>query len=265
MFCKFCGKQIADGEVCFCDQAVAQRTAAAQAPNTAPVATAAPAAAPAASIDVAAILGKILGSFKALFKNTNYIGSDLTTPIAFSVFSLVMHMLSWLCLKSMLLGDLLGDLPVKIKGITGTFVWCGCLSFLVPLAFYFLVPVLANLVHKEAVNVRKAFACAAAASVVPSALFLLAGVVGLLIAKVGYILILTAALAGIINFTKLTGKLVRGNSAVSAFLVALVVAAMVGLTAYIEYSVIKDFIAAAISDLLGGLLGGLGGMGGLFG
>ena len=106
MFCKFCGKQIADGEVCFCDQAVAQRTAAAQSP----VATAAPAAAPAASIDVGAIVGKILGSFKALFKNTNYIGSDLTTPIAFSVFGLVMHILSWLCLKSMLLGDLLGSL-----------------------------------------------------------------------------------------------------------------------------------------------------------
>lgn len=261
MFCKFCGKQIAEGEVCFCDQAVAQRTAAAQAP----VATAAPAAVPAASIDVAAILGKVLGSFKALFKNTNYIGSDLTTPIAFSVFGLVMHILSWLCLKSMLLGDLLGDLPIKIKGIGGTFAWCGCLSFLVPLAFYFLVPVAANLVHKEAVNVRRAFACAAAASVVPSALFLVAGVVGLVIAKVGYFLILAAALAGIINFTKLTGKLVRGNSAISAFLVALVVAAMVGLTAYIEYSVLKDFIATAISNLLSGLLGGLGGLGGLFG
>lgn len=261
MFCKFCGKQIAEGEVCFCDQAVAQRTTAAQAPNTAPVATAAPAAAPAASIDVGAIVGKILGSFKALFKNTSYIGSDLTTPIAFSVFSLVMHMLSWLCLKSMLLGDL----PIKLKGITGTFVWCGCLSFLVPLAFYFLIPVLANLVHKEAVNVRKAFACAAAASVIPSALFLLGGVVGLVIDKVGYILILTAALAGIINFTKLTGKLVRGNSAVSAFLVALVVAAMVGLTVYIEYGVIKDFVAAAVSNMLGDLLGGLGGLGGMGG
>jgi len=259
MFCKFCGKQIADGEVCFCDQAVAQRTAAAQSP----VATAAPVAAPAASIDVGAIVGKILGSFKALFKNTNYIGSDLTTPIAFSVFGLVMHILSWLCLKSMLLGD------IKVEGITGTVVWCGCLSFLVPLAFYFLVPVLANLVHKEAVNVRKAFACAAAASVVPSALFLLAGVVGLVIAKVGYFLILAAALSGIINFTKLTGKLVRGNSAVSAFLVALVVAAMVGLTAYIEYSVIKDVLPevmmSLIEDMFGDLLGGFGGLGNIFG
>lgn len=261
MFCKFCGKQIADGEVCFCDQAVAQRTAAAQTP----VATAAPAAAPAASIDVGAIVGKILGSFKTLFKNTNYIGSDLTTPITFAVTSLLLHILSWLCLKSMLLGDLLGDLPVKIKGITGTFVWCGCLSFLVPLAFYFLVPVLANLVHKEAVNVRKAFACAAAASVVPSALFLLAGIVGLVIAKVGYFLILAAALSGIINFTKLTGKLVRGNSAVSALLVALVVAAMVGLTAYIEYSVLKDFVTNAISGILNDLLGGFGGLGNIFG
>ena len=118
MFCKFCGKQIADGEVCFCDQAVAQRTAAAQAP----AAPAAPAAAPAGSIDVSAILGKILGSFKALFKNTNYIGSDMTTPVAFAVTGLLLHVLSWLCLKSMLLGDLLA--MVEIKGVSGAFAWC---------------------------------------------------------------------------------------------------------------------------------------------
>ncbi len=260
MFCKYCGKQIPDGEVCFCEKAVAQRAETTQ-NNAAGGAPAAAPAAPAASVDVGAILGKILGSFKALFKNANYIGSDLTTPVTFAVTGLLLHILSWLCLKGMLLGDL----PIKLEGLTGTLVWCGCLSYLVPLACFILIPVIGSLVHKEAVNLRKAFACAAAVSVVPSAMFLLGGLVGLVISEVGTIIIVAAIVAGINACTKLAGKLVCGNSALSVALVALVVAAMVGLTAYVEISVIKEFITKLLSSLMDSVMGGLSGLGGIFG
>ena len=123
-FCKYCGTQLEDGQVCSCPQAQAELAAPAAAPApeaAAPVATAAPAAAPSAGKD---LLNKVKETFLSYLKapkaTTAKIAADPKGMTLAGIFAgvnaLAVFLYLWKILGGIMgmAGDISGGLTDKI-------------------------------------------------------------------------------------------------------------------------------------------------------
>ena len=262
MFCKYCGNQFPDGEVCNCAEATAAREAAA-----APVATAeaAPAAAPAA--------GKVIGDafkgmpkvLKNLLGNTSGAGVDLPSTIILAVGGLLLNILAWVCMVGGILGgleDATGAMmwsyiePV-FDGMYGFGILGGLWTCIIPIALSMAIVVVGQLIRKEKVNVISAFTAGTCANVVSSVIFFVGALITLLIPVVGILLILVGIIAALAANYKLVGKLgINTDSVVGGLIAAAIAAVILGLMAWIVSGVFTGYVEGPLTENLATMLGG---------
>ncbi len=280
MFCKYCGTQVPDGEVCNCADAVAARQAAA-----APVAVAEPA--PAAPASAAGNdIGKIIGdafkampaTLKSLLHNTAGDGIGLPSTVILAVGGLLLNILAWVCL----VGGIMGSLKDAVGGMVWTYVekvFSGIYGFgilgglwtcLIPIALSMVIVIVGQLIRKEKIDIVAAFTAGTCVNAAPAALFLVGALISLLIPVIGILVILVGIVFAMAGNYKLVGKLTGGTKGlVGGLIAAAVVAVIVGLMAWIVYGVIAGYVegplaenlatimGGGIEDLLGSLLGGV--------
>jgi hypothetical protein len=263
MFCKYCGNQFPDGEVCNCAEATAARAAAA-----APVATAE--AAPAAAAPAA---GKVIGDafkgmpkvLKNLLGNTSGAGVDLPSTIILAVGGLVLNILAWVCMVGGILGgleDATGAMmwsyiePV-FDGMYGFGILGGLWTCIIPIALSMAIVVVGQLIRKEKVNVISAFTAGTCANVVSSVIFFVGALITLLIPVVGILLILVGIIAALAANYKLVGKLgINTDSVVGGLIAAAIAAVIFGLMAWIVSGVFTGYVEGPLAENLATMLGG---------
>ena len=262
MFCKYCGNQFPDGEVCNCAEATAAREAAA-----APVATAAPAApaAPAA--------GKVIGdAFKAMPKvlkgllgNTTGEGIDLASTIILAVGGLILNILAWVCMVGGIMGGLEDSVGAMawpyvepiFDGIYGYGVLGGLWTCIIPIALSMAIVIVGQLIRKEKVNVIPAFTAGTCANVVPSVVFFVGAILATLIPTVGILLILVGIIAALAANYKLISNLgINTNSVVGGLIAAAVAAVIAGIMAWVVSGVITGYFEGPLTDNMVTVLGG---------
>lgn len=263
MFCKYCGNQFPDGEVCNCAEATAARAAAA-----APVATAE--AAPAAAAPAA---GKVVGDafkgmpkvLKGLLGNTSGEGVNLPSTIILAVGGLVLNILAWVCMVGGILGSLEDSVGAMVwthikkifDGMYGFGILGGLWTCIIPIALSMVIVVVGQLIRKEKVDVVPAFTAGTCANFVPSVVFFLGALVTLLIPVVGMLLILVGIVAALAADYKLLGKLIPNTNGVVGGLIAAAVAAVIfGLMAWIVSGVITGYIEGPLTDNIATVMGG---------
>jgi hypothetical protein len=263
MFCKYCGNQFPDGEVCNCAEATAARAAAA-----APVATAE--AAPAAAAPAA---GKVIGDafkgmpkvLKNLLGNTSGAGVDLPSTIILAVGGLLLNILAWVCMVGGILGgleDATGAMmwsyiePV-FDGMYGFGILGGLWTCIIPIALSMAIVVVGQLIRKEKVNVISAFTAGTCANVVSSVIFFVGALITLLIPVVGILLILVGIIAALAANYKLVGKLgINTDSVVGGLIAAAIAAVIFGLMAWIVSGVFTGYVEGPLAENLATMLGG---------
>ena len=263
MFCKYCGNQFPDGEVCNCAEATAAREAAA-----APVATAE--AAPAAAAPAA---GKIIGDafkgmpkvLKGLLGNTSGQGIDLPSTVILAVGGLLLNILAWVCMIGGILGgleDAAGAMAWSyiekiFDGMYGFGILGGLWTCIIPSALSMAIVVVGQLIRKEKVDVIPAFTAGTCANFVPSVVFFVGALVTLLIPVVGILLILAGIIAALAANYKLLGKLIPNTNGVAGGLIAAAVLAVIfGLMAWIISGVITGYVEGPLTDNIVTMMGG---------
>ncbi|MBO5952974.1 MAG: hypothetical protein J6Q53_02470 [Oscillospiraceae bacterium] len=256
MFCKFCGKEIPEGGTCTCEQ------------SASPVAVQAPPAA--AGNDAGKAVGDAFkgmpAASKQLLANTSGAGMTLPSAIIFAGIGLIAHILAWICIVGGLIGGLKDSMGVMgamageyidkmFKGVYGSAIWGGCVSYVLPLAVMLVIMVVGQLVRKEKVDILPGFITAASVSVVPSAIFLVAGLISMLIPDIAAFLILIAVMAGIVVFVKLLAKQFKStDSALNSLLVAVILTVIVAVIAWAVVGVITGYFKGAFAENMGGMI-----------
>ena len=187
-FCKYCGTQLEDGQVCSCPQAQAELAAPAAAPApeaAAPVATAAPAAAPSAGKD---LLNKVKETFLSYLKapkaTTAKIAADPKGMTLAGIFAgvnaLAVFLYLWKILGGIMgmAGDISGGLTDKIDIEYPIFqmLIAGIVIAAVGILISTLVVLLMSKVGKQAVDFKKLLVIESVNTIFPS-MVLLAGTV----------------------------------------------------------------------------------------
>lgn len=265
MFCKYCGTQVPDGEVCNCAEAAAARAAAAPVATAEAIPAAAPAAAPAA--------GKIIGDafkgmpkvLKNLLGNTSGEGVDLPSTIILAVGGLVLNILAWVCMVGGILGGLKDSAGTMIwsyiekvfDGMYGFGILGGLWTCIIPIALSMAIVLVGQLIRKEKINIVPAFAAGTCANIVPAVIFFVGALITLLIPVVGILLILVGIVAALAGNYKLMGKLVPNtNGVIGGLIVAAVLAVIFGLMACIVYGVIVGYVEGPLADNIAAVMGG---------
>ena len=263
MFCKYCGNQFPDGEVCNCAEATAARAAAA-----APVATAE--AAPAAAAPAA---GKVIGDafkgmpkvLKNLLGNTSGEGVDLPSTIILAVGGLVLNILAWVCMVGGILGGLEDSIGAMMwsyiepvfDGMYGFGILGGLWTCIIPIALSMAIVVVGQLIRKDKVNVVPAFTAGTCANFVSSVIFFVGALITLLIPLVGILLILVGIIAALAANYKLVGKLgINTDSVVGGLIAAAIAAVIFGLMAWIVSGVFTGYVEGPLAENLATMLGG---------
>lgn len=280
MFCKYCGKEVPDGQVCSCGGGAPQQAAPQQAAPAAPVATAAPAA-PAASSVVSDTLKAMPAAFKTLLGNTVGAGQTLNTSVVFGIGGLLANILTWVLVVAGLINSLveafsMGGLADKddvaemvneaFEGVYGTAIWGGVVSFAVPVLICMAIMIVGQLIRKEKVNFVSSFIAASCLNVLPAALLLLGALLMLIVPDIAIYPIVIAMVAGIANFCNLlTAQSQKPGSALGSLITAVVLTVAVAIVASCVSGVITGYLEEMagnlggmldIEDLLGSLLGG---------
>lgn len=273
MFCKYCGKEIPEGQTCECRTAPAAPVEV-QPVAEAPVETAAaPAAAsvaapaaPAAGNDIGKIIGDAFkgmpAAAKTLLGNTYGAGIDMPSAVVFAVGGLVLHILAWLCVVGGLMGMLkdaimtmaggLGGVEVMttvnqyidimFKGINGMAVWAGCLSYAVPLIIAVAIPSVGQLIRKEKVDLVHNFICGASVGVLPAVIFLVGGLLSLMSFGLGAVLMVVAVMYGIVISYKLLAKQMKNTtSAVGGLIITVALTVIIALAAWIVSGAVTGY------------------------
>lgn len=270
MFCKYCGNQVPDGQVCNCADAVAARNAAA-----APVATAAPEAAPVAAPAAPAggvDLGKIIGdafkgtpaALKTLLGNTEGPGINTPVTVVLAVGSLILNMLAWVLMAAGVIGalkDAMGlvwnYVKAMFEGIYGFAFLGGLWTCIVPIALSMIIIIVGQLLRKEKVDLLSAFTTGTCVNIAPAAILLVGGLFCTFLPLIGVILILIAIVYSLAANYKLAEKLVGNtNTALGGLIASAVVAVVAALMAMIVWGVLSGYV----EDLFSSVGEGLGGM-----
>ena len=320
MFCKYCGKQVPDGQVCSCQanaapayqqppvqqpvyqqppvqqpvyqQPPVQQPVYQQPPMQQPVyqqpAYQQPAPARPAGPDIGKVIGGafkgIPAAGKSLLGNTFGAGIDLPSAVIFAVASLLLHIFGWMCVVGGLIGSLkdavgtmvgLGGasalaemnqmLKIIFKGVYGTAMWAGCLSYLIPLIIGFAIPCIGQLIRKEKVDLVHNGICAATAAVVPAALFFVGGLLSLLAFGLGAVVMFVAAMAGIVVAYKLIAKQMKNTtSLVNGLIIAAILTVIVALVAWIVSGAFVGFVENGLMKNLAKIGADIGDLGDIF-
>ena len=191
-FCKYCGTQLEDGQVCSCPQAQAELAAPAAAPApeaAAPVATAAPAAAPSAGKD---LLNKVKETFLSYLKapkaTTAKIAADPKGMTLAGIFAgvnaLAVFLYLWKILGGIMgmAGDISGGLTDKIDIEYPIFqmLIAGIVIAAVGILISTLVVLLMCKVGKQAVDFKKLLVIESVNTIFPSMVLLAGTVLGFL-------------------------------------------------------------------------------------
>ena len=285
MFCKYCGNQVPDGEVCNCPDAVAARNAAAAPVATAEAApeAAAPQAAPAAGNDIGKIIGDAIKSapaaLKTLLGNSEGTGVALPAAAVLATGNLLLNILGWVCLVGCLMNALKSAMGVAaaamwsaiekvFEGIYGYGMLGGLWTCLIPIAIAMAILAVGQLIRKEKVDLASAFITATCVKMAPTVIFFAGALICLVIPVVGILLILVSIIAGLAADYKLLTKVVSNtNGFVGGLIAAAVVAVILGVMTWIVFGVIGGYVegplAKNMATIMGGALGGIGDIGDL--
>lgn len=282
MFCRHCGKQIPDGEVCFCEGAVNQRAAEQNPAPAAPVqeAAASPVAAPAApavNVDVnkvvestvAAIVG-IPGTLKQVFHAP---ASRLSTPSAviMAIICMLLHMFAGMCFYGNLtevLVDVINEISsgmasipsnFKIDGLVGLGALCGILTYVITTVYTWIISFVYRAINKEEKAALAAFQSAVSVGIFPAMGFILSGLCFLLSTGLGMLVLLFTVFTGIASLLNMQNILRKKAVTMGALMICgLLVAIIVALVVWVDGSILVDFIVDYAQKMANSSLGGLG-------
>ncbi len=275
MFCKYCGNQVPDGEVCSCAESTAARAAAAAPVATAEPTPAAAPAAPAAGNDIGKITGdafkSIPGAIRTLLNNTEGSGMALPTTVVLAVGGLLLNILAWVCMVGGILGgleDAVGGMAWAyiskvFKGIYGFGILGALWTCIIPIALSMAIILVGQLIRKEKIDIIPAFTTGTCVNILPSVIFLVGALISMLIPVIGILLILVGIVAGLAADYKLLSKIVPNtNGVIGGLIAAAVVAVVFGLMAWIVSGVLTGYVegplAENIATILGGSIGDIG-------
>lgn len=283
MFCRHCGKEIPEGEVCFCEGAVNQRTAeqnpapAAPAQDPAAASPVAAPAAPAVNVDinnivqsaVNAIVG-IPGSLKQVFHAP---ASRLSTSssIVMAIICMLLHMFAGMCFYGNLteiLVDVINEISsgmatipsgFKIKGLVGLGAWCGILTYVLTTLYTWIIGLVYRAINKEEKAALAAFQSAISVGVYPAMAFLLAGLCFLLSAGLGMVVLLFTIFLGVAALSNMQNILRKKAVTAGALMISgLLIAIIVAVVAYVDVSILIDFVVDYAQQQANNAIGGMG-------
>lgn len=243
MYCKYCGKELAEEEVCTCTATAPDRSAALRE------------AAYRAAYTVTHALKCMAVDFRQMFTGSAEEGISAPAGVGFLISGLVAHVVVWICIVARFLSGLKktavlfwGTAAIEridglFRGVYASAVGGGFVTFLVPLVIAVLIPLIARLLRKEQVDFRSCALTGIGATVLPSGLLLLAGLVTLAIPGVGALLVGVAAMTGLVMFYRQLAKEIRGSdTAGSAVLIAVLLIAIAALVAWAVSGVITGYL-----------------------
>ena len=268
MFCRYCGREVPEGQSCSCPgaQAAQQARQAQQQPQQPqqPYQQPKQQAAPAGS-DVGKVIGDAFKSIpdavKGLLNDPMGGHVKLPTALVFLGGGLVLYMLS--CV--MILGGLLGSFKDALKyigvSVTGTSIWLGFLVWLISTLVPFLIVLLMQVLKKEQVNWQKALITGASVNVCPAIIAFVAGIFTLISATIGGIFIALAVVtAAVLNAKLLFAGMKKKDDLVTILVVSLVLAVVLLLSYLVIYKVLEGVLVSAVGGLFGGLGDSLSGL-----
>ena len=200
-FCKYCGTQLEDGQVCSCPQAQAELAAPAAAPApeaAAPVATAAPAAAPAGNGFVKKLLDTLKAYWKAPKEAAAAVAEDKQGMAVAGVFAgvnfLAIFFFLWRIIGMFLSlltevqeafgrdKDEIEEMLSEVEHPIFPMLVAGLAIAVIGIAVTALVVFIAAKINKQAVDLKKQIVIEAVHSVVPTALLVVGIILGFLAA-----------------------------------------------------------------------------------
>ena len=268
MFCRYCGREVPEGQSCSCTgaQAAQQARQAQQQPQQPQQPYQQPKQQPApAGSDVGKAVGDAFKSTpnaaKGLLNDPMGIHVKLPTALVFLGGGLALYMLS--CV--MILGGLLGPAKDALKyigvNVTGTSIWMGFLVWLISTLVPFLIVLLMQVLKKEPVNWQKALITGASVNVCPAIIAFVAGIFTLISATIGGIFIALAVVtAAVLNAKLLFAGMKKKDNLVTILVVSLVLAVVLLLSYLVIYKVLESVLVSAMGSLIGGLGNSLNGL-----
>lgn len=265
MFCRYCGREVPEGQSCSCPGAqAAQQARQAQQQPQQPYQQPQQQAAPAGS-DVGKAVGDAFkgapNAAKGLLNDPMGVHVKMPTALVFLGGGLVLYVLS--CL--MILGGMLGPAKDALKyigvNVTGTSIWMGFLVWLISTLVPFLIVLLTQVLKKEQVNWQKALITGASVNVCPAIIAFVAGIFTLISATIGGIFIALAVVtAAVLNAKLLFAGMKKKDNLVTILVVSLVLAVVLLLSYLVIYKVLESVLVSAMGGLIGGLGNSLSGL-----
>lgn len=265
MFCRYCGREVPEGQSCSCPGAqAAQQARQAQQQPQQPYQQPQQQAAPAGS-DVGKAVGDAFkgapNAAKGLLNDPMGVHVKMPTALVFLGGGLVLYVLS--CL--MILGGMLGPAKDALKyigvNVTGTSIWMGFLVWLISTLVPFLIVLLTQVLKKEQVNWQKALITASSVNVCPAIIAFVAGIFTLISATIGGIFIALAVVtAAVLNAKLLFAGMKKKDNLVTILVVSLVLAVVLLLSYLVIYKVLESVLVSAMGGLIGGLGNSLSGL-----
>ena len=244
MFCEFCGKEIAEGETCSCEETKQALTVQQETPEQVP------AVPEKKSIQIVAdaFVG-VPSVIKEWFSNTQQRRIPLSTCIVLCLGEMLAHILGWILLAA----TLTDAIDSRLRGINGTATWCGLLTGATVLLVGFLIPVVGQLLKKEKLQWKENFATTVSAALLPSALFLVGALVCLMSFRIGVLMIVLAVMVGTVECCRQTRSMLFDSQGVLATLLCAVIPALI---AVMVGSVVCEVLFSYVEEIIKSLIFG---------
>ena len=265
MFCRYCGREVPEGQSCSCPGAQAAQQAQQQyqqpqQPYQQPQQQAAP-----AGSDVGKVVGDAFKSTpnaaKGLLNDPMGVHVNLPTALVFLGSGLVLYVLSCVMVLAGLLGPAKEALSYIGVSITGTSVWLGFLVWLISTLVPFLIVLLTQVLKKEQVNWQKALITVSNQIDGPAVNAFEGGVFALISATIGGIFVALAVVtAAVLNAKLLFAGMKKKDNLVTILVVSLVLAVVLLLSYLVIYKVLESMLVSAMGGLIGGLGNSLNGL-----
>lgn len=254
MFCKYCGKEVPDGQTCTCGGAAAAASAAQQSQQTQQPQNNVSGAAPAAGSDIgkkiADAFKSIPGAAKTLLHDFTGKGIGLPAAIIFACVSLLAYILGCICMSKAAFGGANNVISALVgKSMTGSMVWAGILFWLISLALPFLIVVVFQAIRKEKLDWAGAFVCASSVTAVPSLLFFVSTLIMFILPTVAMALVFIAYSTGAAMNAKLMFKRMGKTNSVVA---VLIIGVVLGIALVLRTALIGRTMVSVAAGLIGG-------------
>lgn len=213
MFCKYCGKELAENEVCTCPESVAASEAQEQ---------------------KGGFVKELLTQVKETVHNVGTTGLGWAQMGVVAGAELIVSLLGWLVILCGLIEQynksLSGWYEVSISDIDGfaaQVILSGLLSLVVPVVLGLVAVVVVYLIKKKNVDFRACLSALVSAQLLPTVIVLLAGLMFLLGTAAGIVCLLLAAMVGLISLIKiLEAELGEGNGILRCALLGVIAVAV---------------------------------------